>query len=43
MTGDPILRTVSRFAVPLTVWVSIVIFMQGHNMPGGGSAGGKCR
>jgi multisubunit Na+/H+ antiporter MnhB subunit len=40
MTGDPILRTVARFAVPLTVWVSIVIFMQGHNMPGGGFIAG---
>ncbi|MBS1116334.1 MAG: Na+/H+ antiporter subunit [candidate division NC10 bacterium] len=40
MTGDPILRMVARFAVPLTVWVSIVIFMQGHNMPGGGFIAG---
>lgn len=40
MTGDPILRTVARLAVPLTVWVSIVIFMQGHNMPGGGFIAG---
>jgi multisubunit Na+/H+ antiporter MnhB subunit len=40
MSGDPILRTVSRVAVPLTVWVSIVIFMQGHNMPGGGFVAG---
>jgi len=40
MTGSPILRTVARFAVPLTVWVSIVIFMQGHNMPGGGFIAG---
>jgi multisubunit Na+/H+ antiporter MnhB subunit len=40
MTGNPILRTVARFAVPLTVWVSIVIFMQGHNMPGGGFIAG---
>jgi multisubunit Na+/H+ antiporter MnhB subunit len=41
MTGDtPILRTVARFAVPLTVWVSLVIFMQGHNLPGGGFIGG---
>lgn len=40
MSGDPILRTVSRFAVPLTVWVSLVIFMQGHNLPGGGFIAG---
>ena len=40
MTGDPILRMVARFAVPLTVWVSIVIFMQGHNLPGGGFIAG---
>jgi multisubunit Na+/H+ antiporter MnhB subunit len=40
MIGDPILRTVARVAVPLTVWVSIVIFMQGHNLPGGGFVAG---
>jgi len=41
MTGDtPILRTVARFAVPLTVWVSIIIFLQGHNLPGGGFIAG---
>jgi multisubunit Na+/H+ antiporter MnhB subunit len=41
MRGDsPILRTVARFAVPLTVWVSIVIFLQGHNLPGGGFIAG---
>ena len=40
MTGNPILRTVARFAIPLTVWVSFVIFMQGHNLPGGGFIAG---
>jgi multisubunit Na+/H+ antiporter MnhB subunit len=41
MRGDtPILRTVARFAVPITVWVSLVIFMQGHNLPGGGFIAG---
>jgi multisubunit Na+/H+ antiporter MnhB subunit len=40
MSGDPILRTVTRLAVPLTVWVSVVIFMQGHNLPGGGFIAG---
>ena len=40
MTGNPILRTVARFAIPLTVCVSFVIFMQGHNLPGGGFIAG---
>ncbi len=40
MRGDPILRTVARLAVPLTAWVSFVIFMQGHNLPGGGFIAG---
>ena len=40
MSGDPILRTVARVAVPLTVWVSLVIFLQGHNLPGGGFIAG---
>ena len=40
MSGDPILRTVARIAVPLTVWVSVVIFLQGHNLPGGGFIAG---
>jgi len=39
--GDtPILRSVARFAVPITVIVSFVIFMQGHNAPGGGFIAG---
>jgi multisubunit Na+/H+ antiporter MnhB subunit len=37
---SPVLRTVSRLTVPLTVIVSIVIFFQGHNMPGGGFIAG---
>lgn len=40
MSGDPILPTVARIAVPLTVWVSLVIFLQGHNLPGGGFIAG---
>jgi len=40
MIGSPVLRTVARFAVPLTIWVSMVIFMQGHNLPGGGFIAG---
>ncbi len=40
-SGDtPILRTVARFAVPATIWVSVVIFFQGHNLPGGGFIAG---
>jgi multisubunit Na+/H+ antiporter MnhB subunit len=31
---------VAQFSVPLTAWVSIVIFMQGHNLPGGGFIAG---
>jgi multisubunit Na+/H+ antiporter MnhB subunit len=38
--ASPILRTVARFAVPLTLAVSVVIFMQGHNAPGGGFIAG---
>ena len=38
--SSPVLRTVARFAVPITVVVSIVIFFQGHNMPGGGFIAG---
>ena len=37
---SPVLRTVARMAVPLTVFVSIIIFFQGHNMPGGGFIAG---
>lgn len=37
---SPVLRTVSRLAVPLTIAVSVVIFFQGHNMPGGGFIAG---
>jgi len=40
MSGDPVLRTVARAAAPLTLWVSFVIFLQGHNMPGGGFVAG---
>ena len=37
---SPILRTVARFAVPITVLVSLIIFFQGHNLPGGGFIAG---
>lgn len=38
--ASPILRTVARFAVPISVIVSLVIFWQGHNLPGGGFIAG---
>jgi multisubunit Na+/H+ antiporter MnhB subunit len=40
MHESPILRTVARFAVPLTVLASFFIFEQGHDLPGGGFIGG---
>lgn len=40
MIDSPVLRTVARLAVPLTVLVSILIFLQGHNLPGGGFIAG---
>jgi multisubunit Na+/H+ antiporter MnhB subunit len=40
MYDSPVLRTVARFAVPLTVLVSFVIFFQGHDLPGGGFIAG---
>ncbi len=40
MHESPILRTVTRFAVPLTLVVSLVIFQQGHDLPGGGFVAG---
>jgi multisubunit Na+/H+ antiporter MnhB subunit len=40
MHESPILRTVTRFAVPLTLLVSLVIFNQGHDLPGGGFIAG---
>ena len=38
--ASPILRTVARFAAPLTLVVSLVIFYQGHSAPGGGFIAG---
>lgn len=40
MKGSPILRMVARFAVPLTLLATVVIFFQGHNFPGGGFIAG---
>ena len=39
-SGSPILRTVARFAVPLTGLASLFVFFQGHNLPGGGFIAG---
>lgn len=38
--GSPVLRTVARIASPLTVLMSIQVFFQGHNLPGGGFIAG---
>ncbi len=38
--STPILRTVARLAVPLTLLVALQIFWQGHNLPGGGFIAG---
>lgn len=37
---SPILRTVAGYAVPLTVLVAARIFVQGHDLPGGGFIAG---
>lgn len=37
---SPILSTVARFTVPLTMYVALIIFFQGHNKPGGGFIAG---
>lgn len=38
--SSPIMSTVARFAVPLTMYVALIIFFQGHNKPGGGFIAG---
>jgi multisubunit Na+/H+ antiporter MnhB subunit len=38
--GSPVLRTIARYAVPVTALVSVRIFFQGHNLPGGGFIAG---
>lgn len=38
--GSPVLRTVARFAVPTTALLSLQVFFQGHNLPGGGFIAG---
>jgi len=40
MHESPVLRTVARIAVPLTLLLSLRIFEQGHDMPGGGFIAG---
>ncbi|MEO1008598.1 MAG: Na+/H+ antiporter subunit B [Planctomycetota bacterium] len=35
-----ILRTATRFMLPLLVLFSIVVLLRGHNLPGGGFVGG---
>lgn len=35
-----ILRTATRFALPLMLLFSVVVLLQGHNKPGGGFIGG---
>lgn len=37
---SPIMATVARLAVPLTMYVALIIFFQGHNKPGGGFIAG---
>jgi multisubunit Na+/H+ antiporter MnhB subunit len=40
MRTSPILRVIARFSIPLTLLVSIRIFWQGHDNPGGGFVAG---
>ncbi|MFZ0389014.1 MAG: MnhB domain-containing protein, partial [Calditrichia bacterium] len=38
--GSVILQTATRYLSPLMIIVSLIIFYRGHNLPGGGFAGG---
>jgi multisubunit Na+/H+ antiporter MnhB subunit len=38
--SSPILRVIARYALPLTVLVAARIFLQGHDLPGGGFIAG---
>jgi multisubunit Na+/H+ antiporter MnhB subunit len=38
--SSPILRVIARYAVPLTLLVAARIFLQGHDLPGGGFVAG---
>jgi multisubunit Na+/H+ antiporter MnhB subunit len=37
---SPVLNVIAHVATPLTVYVSLIIFFQGHNQPGGGFIAG---
>jgi multisubunit Na+/H+ antiporter MnhB subunit len=37
---SPIVRVIARYAVPLTLVVALRIFLQGHDLPGGGFIAG---
>jgi multisubunit Na+/H+ antiporter MnhB subunit len=37
---SPIIRSIARFAVPLSLLVALRIFFQGHDLPGGGFVAG---
>jgi multisubunit Na+/H+ antiporter MnhB subunit len=38
--GSPILRVIALFAVPFSVLVALRLFLQGHDLPGGGFVAG---
>lgn len=38
--GSPVLRVIARFAVTFTMLVAARIFLQGHDLPGGGFIAG---
>ena len=38
--SSPIMRVIARFSVPLTLLVAVRIFLQGHDLPGGGFIAG---
>ena len=38
--SSPIIRTIARFAGPLSLLVALRIFFQGHDLPGGGFIAG---
>ena len=40
MTTTVIMRTVTRVVVPIILLVSVALFLQGHNQPGGGFIAG---
>lgn len=40
MTSSLILRTATRFMLPLLLLFSVFLLLRGHNLPGGGFSGG---